>query len=563
MKKLASAIALLGLWAIGPVYAAEFFCSSGDVTCLIAAINTANQNGQENRINLQAGAYTLTTADNGVPPDVNGLPLIIGKMTIRGQGSSLTTIEGEVAFPDPNFSPFRIFKIEPTGVLTLESLALRKGNMVSGGGGGILFNLGDLTIFESDISEGFSFVVGPGGGGILNMGNIVIRSSRIFGNETAAPGAGIRNDGIALIEDSFIFSNVAGDHNVGSGGGIYNTGELNLTRTNLVNNVAHVSGGGLANFGRANLNGVFIWLNRGLTSLPTSGGRGGGIYNGSNMGLTILSSTIAENVAQIAAGGIYNASGPVIVTNSTIVGNRVEPFFSQVMEPGGIRDDGQLEIQNSIVALNTTPTGPSDCSGSPLSLGRNIIGDISGCSIELKQTDLIGDPGLGDLIVEDPPGRGYFPLLADSPAINSANPDACPQTDQLGNPRVGVCDRGSVEFQGERMMVAIDIRPKSDANKINPNSTKEINVAILTDNGFDATAVDPNTVRFGATGTEAAPVDVGRRDVDGDGDRDMVVRFQIQDTGIKCGDTSAILTGQIFNGPSIIGSSPIRTVQCN
>jgi hypothetical protein len=80
--------------------------------------------------------------------------------------------------------------------------------------------------------------------------------------------------------------------------------------------------------------------------------------------------------------------------------------------------------------------------------------------------------------------------------------------------------------------------------------------------GFGGGTVDPNTVRFGATGTEAAPVNVGRRDVDGDGDRDMVVRFQIQDTGIKCGDTSAVLTGQISNGPAIIGSSPIQTVQC-
>jgi hypothetical protein len=76
-------------------------------------------------------------------------------------------------------------------------------------------------------------------------------------------------------------------------------------------------------------------------------------------------------------------------------------------------------------------------------------------------------------------------------------------------------------------------------------------VAIFSVNGFDAATVDPNTVRFGATGTEAAPVHVGRRDVDGDGHRDMVLRFQIQDTAIKCG-ASAVLTGQISGGQSII-----------
>ena len=110
--------------------------------------------------------------------------------------------------------------------------------------------------------------------------------------------------------------------------------------------------------------------------------------------------------------------------------------------------------------------------------------------------------------------------------------------------------------------VAIDIRPRSDANKINPNSSKNINVAIFSANGFDATTVDPNTVRFGATGTEAAPIHVALRDINEDGHFDMVLRFEIQDTEIKCGDPSAFLTGQTFNGVSFIGSSPITTVQC-
>jgi hypothetical protein len=81
-----------------------------------------------------------------------------------------------------------------------------------------------------------------------------------------------------------------------------------------------------------------------------------------------------------------------------------------------------------------------------------------------------------------------------------------PATDQLGNPRIAQCDRGAIEFRGK--VVSIDIRPKSDADRINPNSTNEINVAILSDNGFDARTIDPNTVRFGATGTEAAPIHI-------------------------------------------------------
>ena len=111
-------------------------------------------------------------------------------------------------------------------------------------------------------------------------------------------------------------------------------------------------------------------------------------------------------------------------------------------------------------------------------------------------------------------------------------------------------------------MVSVDLRPRKDANRINPTSSKNVNLAIFSVNGFDATTIDSSTVRFGATGAEATPIHIRLTDIDGDGLRDMVLRFQILDTGIKCGDTSATLTGQISSGQSIIGSSPLTTVQC-
>ena len=212
-------------------------------------------------------------------------------------------------------------------------------------------------------------------------------------------------------------------------------------------------------------------------------------------------------------------------------------------------------MQNSIIGQCITP---ADFGSSFNSLGHNIIHDATSCDGHLEPTDAVTDP----LLDEWNSTGAYFPLLPDSPAINSANPDACPPTDQLGLPRLGNCDIGSVEFQGSRMLVSVDVRPRSDANRINPNSNKDINVAIFSVNGFDATTIDSSSVRFGATGTEAAPIHVAQRDVDGDGDRDIVLRFQILDTGIQCGDTSAALMGQTSGGLWFIGSSPIKTVQC-
>jgi hypothetical protein len=110
--------------------------------------------------------------------------------------------------------------------------------------------------------------------------------------------------------------------------------------------------------------------------------------------------------------------------------------------------------------------------------------------------------------------------------------------------------------------VDIDIKPGEFPNSINPKSQGVIPVAILTTDTFDATTVDPSTVIFGATGTEAAAVQSALEDVDGDGFNDLILHFNTQDTGIQCGDTSALLTGQTFSGQAIEGSDSIVTVGC-
>ncbi len=70
-------------------------------------------------------------------------------------------------------------------------------------------------------------------------------------------------------------------------------------------------------------------------------------------------------------------------------------------------------------------------------------------------------------------------------------------------------------------------------------------VTLLTSEGFDASSVRAESLRFGATGTEA-PEAHGKLhldDVDGDGDIDAVLHFRGIDTGVVCGATEALLTG--------------------
>ncbi len=109
---------------------------------------------------------------------------------------------------------------------------------------------------------------------------------------------------------------------------------------------------------------------------------------------------------------------------------------------------------------------------------------------------------------------------------------------------------------------AIDIKPGSATNPINPKSRGMIPVAILTTDSLDATMVDPATVRFGRSGSEAAVAKSAQEDVDGDGRLDLILHFRTQQTGIRCGDTSAALTGETLSGEPVLGSDAITTVGC-
>lgn len=109
--------------------------------------------------------------------------------------------------------------------------------------------------------------------------------------------------------------------------------------------------------------------------------------------------------------------------------------------------------------------------------------------------------------------------------------------------------------------VAIDIMPKHDQNKINLKHGKDISVAILTDE-----TLDPHKINFASLvfGPNNAPADRHgyAYDVDDDGDNDYVFVFNIQETGIGCGDTVAELTGETFDGSMIKGSDSIETIGC-
>src|SRR4030095_5365068 len=105
------------LGALSVVNGAEFFCSSGNVTCLIAAINSANGMPGDHIINLKPGTYTLQSIDNGA----NGLPVITSSIRIQASAVDPPTVIER----DPNAPAFRIFSVG--GELTLDGVTVQRG----------------------------------------------------------------------------------------------------------------------------------------------------------------------------------------------------------------------------------------------------------------------------------------------------------------------------------------------------------------------------------------------------------------------------------------------------
>lgn len=369
-------VTVLVVYALASVrlsQAAEFVCATGDVTCLIDKITTANANGEINTITLRAGSYTLTAANNVGTflflGDNNGLPIITSPLTIRGARAGTTVIEQGAGSPG-----LRIFAVAPTGTLTLRRLTVR------------------------------------GGGGFTAV---------IF-------GGGLSNTGMTTIDDCTFAGNVAPE-----GGGLFNSddGTLLLTNSTVTDNVADL-GSGIENHG------TLVVINSTLHANGFSFLEGGGLLNSGTA--TLINSTITDNFAG-GGGGIANG------------------FFGT----GG----GTVVLLNTLLARNSSRSGGSDdCAGQITSLGYNLVGDLTGCTIILLPTDLTGDPGLGDFTDNGRPGRGHVPLLSTSQAIDAANDAVCPRRDQLGQRRVNIrgvgtsiCDIGAIEFRpyGEDPVAAL------------------------------------------------------------------------------------------------------------
>ncbi len=318
-------------------HAATF--TAGTAAELIAAITTANGNGEADVITLTAN-ITLTAIDNALD-GANGLPSILAdggnSLAIEGAGFTIQRLwagcTGTLA------QDFRIFHVSAGGDLSLDNVTIQNGcanAAFPGSSGGGVYNLGTVTITNSTLSGNSAT---NEGGGIFNWGGTVtISNSTLSGNSSTTFGGGIWNAGTATISNSTLSGNSATNW----GGGVYNEGTVTISNSTLSGNSATSYGGGIYNEGTATINNSTLEGN--------SARFGGGVFNWTVGTATITNSTLSGNSSNWSGGGVCNF-GTLNIDNSTLSGN------SSNWSGGGIFGGGTVSISNSTFDDNSATDG--------------------------------------------------------------------------------------------------------------------------------------------------------------------------------------------------------------
>jgi hypothetical protein len=341
----------------------------------------------------------------------------------------------------------QVFAIRSSAVVSMSNLTIIGGASTSSGGG--MINAGDTTLTNVTISDNVDSGLVGNGGGIENDGILNLIDSTITGNRAAnGNGGGLYNTGTISVRDSSIYGNTAFN-----GGGVGSNGALSVNGSTISNNQAFEEGGGIENVGNMSLVSSTVSGNSAATA--------GGVYTGPGYDdptkplATIVNSTIAQNTASYADGGILNAfGGNLVISDSTIAINSAHDSY------GGLNSEGNTTIANTIVAGNTISSIVSegaDVSGVIISKGHNLIGEQDGSSGWISSDDrgTVSTPLNPHLSPLGQFGGGVQTLvpLTGSLAIGHGSVSLIPggiSTDERGFARVvaGKVDIGAVQVQG-------------------------------------------------------------------------------------------------------------------
>ena len=219
------------------------------------------------------------------------------------------------------------------------------------------------------------FYVGPNL--VVTISGLTISNGWAFGDDPDDFGGGIYNDHSTLtvsncvISDNFAIFDAAGS---GIGGGIYNDGvggsaTLTVVNSTISDNLAGDRGGGIYNIGQIAYDGGTgtVTVVNSTISGNVAGAWGSGLRNDGTA--VVTNSTFSDNYFAIAGGAIHN-DGPLTVINSTFSGNSAE--FD-----GGIRNffDSTVTIVNSTFSGNSNTIADAGAIGNfgTMDIGNTLL----------------------------------------------------------------------------------------------------------------------------------------------------------------------------------------------
>ena len=306
--------------------------------------------------------------------------------------------------------------------------------------GTITLRLGELVISDNLTIQGAGArAQSIDGGGAARVFNVRPGVTASINDVTVANGAtqftgggAIRNEGVLTLRRVAVRNSTAGDVD---GGGVFSTGTLTVLDSTFTGNTAS-SGGGLFNAGTASVvNSTFS---------GNTADYGGGLYNRDRARLVVTNSTVSGNRANLHGGGIagtlddpLNTPSGTRLNNTIVAGNTFDPSKTEsAANPLGPDLYGFFDpaSSNNLVGSLGFAKG--------LSPARNLLGSVE--NLTPKISPLLSPLGYyGGTTQTMPPKAG-------SPAINAGSNALLPAgtvTDQRGLPRIAGArvDIGSVE----------------------------------------------------------------------------------------------------------------------
>jgi CSLREA domain-containing protein len=312
------------------------------------------------------------------------------------------------------------------GTYTLSAPGPATGNLEIQGNLVLIGDGAERAIIDGGGVDGIFYIPD---GVTVQIQDVTLRNGR-------SPGAGgaIRNSGDLTLLRTILTGNasVAGAAGAGLGGAIVTDGHdasLTLRDSTIANNTAQSAGGGIAAGGDLTLTNVTISGNRSTADF------GGGLYLFSDIRATANNISVVGNTASLKGGGLF-------VENSAFIGISPRITNSLFFNPGGADPDcsGAIDSAYNLISNNIGCFGPSAANHDKVGTPASPI---------LARTGALANYGGPTPTIQ---------LLAGSPAIDAGNPatpgagnGACEATDQRGVRRPGgaTCDIGAFEVTAE------------------------------------------------------------------------------------------------------------------